>query len=924
MVIWVHVRDLTGNEFPLQATTVNEYELNGNMSITATIYPSKVNQAFIRDITEMWTLVDHDGVEHKIIYVKRKGEGASLYVEVKGIPLFFDVLDTLRIYEEYNEHMTAQLAFSRIFEDTGFDFILADSFPAVQWEGFGGGESRLETFKRALERYGAEFRIQGNIVYLHKQIGRDTQFQYRHRLNASNIIQEIDASELWTFARGYGDYEDGGEDGGGGGWQEAKLIREYTSPIAQIIGIRHAPPIKDGRIKDEQTMDEALKRLVDESLKISVSADIHDLRRQGYPLAQPELGDRVYLIDERIGLNQEVRVVEMTLTRNWKGEVIDLRLTFGSHGLGKRHQSNLQTAVKEITDIVTGRRKLPFSVLDQAVINATNALKRITSQLVIPENGGLMAVDRDNPNNVVLFNAAGIGISNDGGATFRTAMTGDGIVADVITAGVIDTNLVMVRGGSPNDYILMDGSYFESNAGDRRIEIRGGNVYSYAGGDLAVRFGQFKLDFYHRDGSPIGSFGPTNIIDNPDRQGLALDVLGDYITIGHWVGDRRRPVFRTQKFDGYETIVTGPYEAGTGVQTVLTMGANSRIALPESGDNVGSRTNQPTIRLIHRNDGANSLNNVLLYFGGLGDYNNSYFEIRRNTGLTTSEQIAVFRQDYIRLNRERIYFSDTSAHIEEINDYLNIWSSGDVLSGIRLWHGGQLDVYSEGDPVISLLKTSSGDGAAIRIRDNAYLYYGGPMNYGASLEIRRNTGSSSSELVAAFRPDYIRLNKTRIYFSNTSAHIEEIGDSLTIWSSEEAMSGVRIWHSGQVDFISGGQSIHQFYTSGSKLGGSIEIDGERYGMFPTDSPQSLIEYVEFDVEVDGLTEVVLDEKYLKAVENFSVWTNNPEIQVVEKTANSVILTGQGKTDILIKGLRRDMSDVMWGIMGRVEKEQMSV
>src|SRR5690606_41146688 len=131
----------------------------------------------------------------------------------------------------------------------------------------------------------------------------------------------------------------------------------------------------------------------------------------------------------------------------------DLRLTFGSHGLGKRHQSNLRTAVKEITDIVTGRRKLPFSVLDQAVINATNALKRITSQLAIPENGGLMAVDRDNPNNVVLFNAAGIGISNDGGATFRTAMTGDEIVADVITAGVIDTNLVMVRGGSPNDYI---------------------------------------------------------------------------------------------------------------------------------------------------------------------------------------------------------------------------------------------------------------------------------------------------------------------------------------------------------------------------------------------------------------------------------------------------------------------------------------
>src|SRR5690606_40164277 len=122
---------------------------------------------------------------------------------------------------------------------------------------------------------------------------RSTQFQYRHRLNASNIIQEIDASELWTFARGYGDYEDGGEDGGGGGWQEAKLIREYTSPLAEIIGIRHAPPIKDGRVKVVSAMDKALKELVDESLKISVSADIHDLRKQGYPLAQDRKSTRL-------------------------------------------------------------------------------------------------------------------------------------------------------------------------------------------------------------------------------------------------------------------------------------------------------------------------------------------------------------------------------------------------------------------------------------------------------------------------------------------------------------------------------------------------------------------------------------------------------------------------------------------------------
>src|SRR5699024_6250276 len=119
--------------------------------------------------------------------------------------------------------------------------------------------------------YKCEFHIVGRTVYLESQIGRDTQFMYRHRLNASNIEQEIDANEMWTYAKGYGDYEDGESDSGEGGWENAKLVREYTSPLADIIGMRHAPPIKDGRVTDKKTMDNALKELVDESLKISLT-----------------------------------------------------------------------------------------------------------------------------------------------------------------------------------------------------------------------------------------------------------------------------------------------------------------------------------------------------------------------------------------------------------------------------------------------------------------------------------------------------------------------------------------------------------------------------------------------------------------------------------------------------------------------------
>lgn len=429
-----YIRDLSGNDYACQASITQDYELNGNQSLTAVILPSKVNRNFIDNIAEMWSIFDFDDVEHRIVYVKKRGEGATLSVEIKAVPAFFDDFDTLRIYDEYNEHMTAQRCFSLIFADTPYSVVLNGSFDAVEWQGLGGGETRLEMLKRALERYKAEFRIVGNTVYIENLIGRDTQFQYRYRLNASNIVKEHDASALWTYARGYGDYEDGGEDGDGGGWESARLKREYTSPLAQIIGIRHAPPIKDGRIKHANVLDAQLKSLVDESLKISISADIRDLRRQGYPLAQPQMGDRVFVIDERIGLNEEVRVVAMSITRNWRGDVVDCQLTFGSDGVSKRYQSNLSTAVKDITEVMAGRKKLPYSVLDNAVLQATQALKNAQTELKFTSNG-ILAVDKNDPNLVTLFNSAGLGVSRDGGATFENAITGLGINASVITTG---------------------------------------------------------------------------------------------------------------------------------------------------------------------------------------------------------------------------------------------------------------------------------------------------------------------------------------------------------------------------------------------------------------------------------------------------------------------------------------------------------
>src|SRR5699024_766103 len=269
----------------------------------------------------------------------------------------------------------------------------------------------------------------------------------------------------------------------------------------------HAPPIKNGNITTAAQMDAQLKTLVDESLKISITADIHDLTRQNYPIAQSQLGDRVFVIDERIGLDEEVRIVNKSITRNWRGDILDVNLTFGSEGLAKRHQSKLSTAIKDITSLLEGKIQLPYSVLDDAVKNATKALKDAQTQLVFSENG-ILAIDKNNPNLVTLFNSAGIGVSSDGGATFGQALTGNGLNADYVYTGTMLAD--RVAGGILAS--LNGRTVFNLNDGKLEMESTDFNL----GGSASIKFTDSRNALTYKKGNITSGLGfDTGSSGNP-------------------------------------------------------------------------------------------------------------------------------------------------------------------------------------------------------------------------------------------------------------------------------------------------------------------------------------------------------------------------------------------------------------------------
>ena len=481
------IRDLEGEEYYLEGTIKHEQELNGDERIDMDIPYTEMNSIFMDQQSDlkMWVIL-FENKEYRIISNKQQGYGDKYKISVTAVLYILDYLNTHRVYERIDASLTTKEAFDIVFNDTPYTYVTVDTAYSERFEGIGEGETKLEIFKTFIDRYSYEMKIVDKVVYLYNQIGNDANFEYRHKVNTQDIEKEVDASEMYTYMRGYGDYrEEGGEeetttetsnsetssgykktdvkvienDNEEDVTKKAKLKREYTSPLAAIIGIREGPPIMNANITKQETMDKQLKEAVESSVNISFTADIYDMSRHGYRFQHAELGDRVFLVDERIGLDTEIRVVKIDREINNEGYVTNVEITFGSANLADNYSSNLSTAAKDIQDLIEGRKKLKFDALDVISQSMVKKILNTSSELAFDSNG-IHAVEKNNPNNQMTLNSSGLMLSTDAGNTAKTAITAEGIIADAITAGSIWTENVNVFG--PNGYMSIIGNVLVS------------------------------------------------------------------------------------------------------------------------------------------------------------------------------------------------------------------------------------------------------------------------------------------------------------------------------------------------------------------------------------------------------------------------------------------------------------------------------
>ncbi|WP_078548633.1 phage tail protein [Litchfieldia alkalitelluris] len=423
--------------------------VNGEDSLSFLLLKTERN-AHSFDMVQDECVIEYDDNTYRIKHIEQRLIGDTPVKQIQADHAFFDIIDTYQYTKLSDGAKSIQEALSHALANTPYTHSVVDVFSSVTFSNF-GDDNALSLFKTILERYQAEYKLVGNDIRIHKKIGVETDFQFRYKHNIKTFSKTIDTSGLSTYIKGYGKQNDDGT---------YAATAEYTSPMADVYGVRHAKPVYDERFTNSSTLLDYIKSQLNDTPHVSITVDFADLSKAGYPFPAPGLGDCGYLIVEPSNIDDVARIMEI---RDYPESPKSPQVTLANFNedfadVLFKHTKN---EIEKFWD--PNSNKLKYNVLDEAVRVATEALKSAQTELEF--SNGIIAREKDNVNKLVLFNSAGLGISVDGGSTFKTAITADGIVADVITSGQLNANNITVIG-------TLTGALLQTATTGKRVKIQ--------------------------------------------------------------------------------------------------------------------------------------------------------------------------------------------------------------------------------------------------------------------------------------------------------------------------------------------------------------------------------------------------------------------------------------------------------------------
>lgn len=415
--------DVDTNEYQAQCEIEKTDAVNGEKSLSGTIY---FGQDVKSSIAKGWTL-SFLGEDYVVVtYTKNDKENTVAFSAVQA---FFYKMSKTGFYEKWNGSHPFASYLDALFAGTGYTYDNTASVAAFEKQDWGMSD-RLSLFNDIIDQAKVEFSVEGTVVHVVPAMGSDLSTIVRKKFNLDTAEIQTDNTTFATYGRGYGAYSKPNDT------TSKRLEVEYKSPLYDYyypkFGAIEAVPVADERYTIADNLLAAVKEKVDKSWAISLTLNLVDLQSVGYKYAMAKPGDYITVIDENLNFSDKVRIIKVTSDYDIRGTRTKTEVECGSLSFAEQQKTSQST----LSNVAAGKIPVPNEWLTSQVQIATNSLLAARTQLSFTDQG-IIAVDKSDSNKVVILNSAGLGVSTDGGKTFKSAITADGIVAERIFGNLI-------------------------------------------------------------------------------------------------------------------------------------------------------------------------------------------------------------------------------------------------------------------------------------------------------------------------------------------------------------------------------------------------------------------------------------------------------------------------------------------------------
>ena len=229
------IKDRKGNVEPLYgfSCTLKEGE-QGAKSLTVSGIRTEENEHGF-DMIQQRNYFVYKNEEYLITTRGRRIGGKLVKVDCTNNHRFFDDLKSRRIYDSYKGTFSPYYLFDMIFKDTGYNYVFnaVDLPELLNYDDF-GNNNKLALYQQLISDLEAEFDYASNTVYIAKELGTVTDKQFLYEFNASNISEDIDASNFVTYIKGYGKLK-----------EETDVITDNSFPYESKTGSYYIEPTEN-------------------------------------------------------------------------------------------------------------------------------------------------------------------------------------------------------------------------------------------------------------------------------------------------------------------------------------------------------------------------------------------------------------------------------------------------------------------------------------------------------------------------------------------------------------------------------------------------------------------------------------------------------------------------------------------------------